>query len=396
MRVTILVFLAASAALGFGQDAGHSPQLLLTPQRLKRLQRDLERQTARWINFENRVQSVPDSAERGFELALYYAITHDERRGREAVEWALAHKCAERQVALVLDWCANLISAEERQTLGPDCPFIGTGSPPLMSEVLRDHLFKLVALGENPGPAEMERWKAVMGDMKQRQFMDSRALYAAIELIDAARTTQHIDLREDDRQFFSILPTELLLSLKPSAVEHPDWMTHIAALALVSLDPNLEGSQYLQGWAIEDRQMLREGQGVAYELLWGDPYLPGVGYQNLDPWVYDETGRLFARSDWSPGACWVDISKDGVQDENCPGEWRREPVKFGRMTLIPMTQSCAMAPDRMNNEVAILWKLRPHQALSYVEKKMKESAEADAAGMWRLPGNVEGKVCVVR
>ena len=36
--------------------------------------------------------------------------------------------------------------------------------------------------------------------------------------------------------------------------------------------------------------MIREGPGVAYEFFWADPYLPGVGYQNLDPWVYDRPG----------------------------------------------------------------------------------------------------------
>ncbi len=73
---------------------------------------------------------------------------------------------------------------------------------------------------------------------------------------------------------------------------------HVAALALVAIDPNLPASQFLQSWALEDTQTLREGPGVAYELLWADPYLPGVGYQNMEPWVYDDHGRLFARANW--------------------------------------------------------------------------------------------------
>jgi hypothetical protein len=31
---------------------------------------------------------VPESSERGFELALYYAVTRDEARGKEAIQWA--------------------------------------------------------------------------------------------------------------------------------------------------------------------------------------------------------------------------------------------------------------------------------------------------------------------
>ncbi len=105
-------FLLNSSA--FPQDsAGDTPKLLLTAQRLRRLERDRERQTVRWVNFENRVNTVPDSPERGFELALYYAVTHDEKRGREAVDWALAQKYGSRQVALILDWCRELISPEQ-------------------------------------------------------------------------------------------------------------------------------------------------------------------------------------------------------------------------------------------------------------------------------------------
>jgi hypothetical protein len=59
--------IAALSGMARAQD---SPRLLLTPQRLRRLQRDRARQTLRWQNFEARVQSVPDSPERGFELAL--------------------------------------------------------------------------------------------------------------------------------------------------------------------------------------------------------------------------------------------------------------------------------------------------------------------------------------
>ena len=64
------------------------PKLLLTSKLSKRLMRDRERNTPRWVNFENRVKSVPDSSERGFELALYFAITKDASRGHEAVAWA--------------------------------------------------------------------------------------------------------------------------------------------------------------------------------------------------------------------------------------------------------------------------------------------------------------------
>jgi hypothetical protein len=335
----------------------------LTPRLLRRLQRDRERQTVRWLNFETRVQSVPDSAERGFELALYYAITHDQTRGREAVAWALAHRCDRRQFSLVLDWCAELLSAEERQKLAA------------------------CASGNNDSP---------LPALQNGAFRDARTLYAACEYLLTIRATQHLDPRQEDTQFFSQLPVEFFLSLKPAQIDHPDWMTHIAALALIAVDPNLEASQYLQSWAIEDRQMIREGPGVAYEFLWADPYLPGVGYQNLDPWVYDPNGRLFARSNWSPDACWIAISTRGVEEENCPAGWRDRTTEFGRMTLIPMTARCQDLPSVASNQTILLWRLSPRQSVSYREGKQQHSAQADAAGLLRVSAGTEGKVCTAR
>lgn len=389
----ILAVAAALTLAGVPVKAGatdHSPQLLLTPQRLRRLQRDRDRQTVRWINFDNRVQSAPDSPERGFELALYYAVTREEKPGREAIQWALAHPCDRRQVALILDWVDDLVLPDQTHQLAQaTCPAARASR----IEALRDELFFGISLGRNVEPSE-DLKTDLLHPLENGDFQDSRQLYAAVEIIDAVRTTQRIDLREEDRQFFSALPTELLLSLKPDQIEHPAEMTHIAALALVSLDPNLSGSQYLQAWAIENRQMIRDGPGVGYELLWGDPYLPGVGYQNLEPWVYDPAGRLFARADWNPDSCWIRIAKSGVEEENCPPAWRVKPIVFSHLTLVPITATCIFAPHRPSNEVTILWNVQPHQSLSFLESKKIVLAEADPAGMWRLPANVEGNVCI--
>jgi hypothetical protein len=192
------------------------------------------------------------------------------------------------------------------------------------------------------------------------------------------------------------LPSEFLLSLLPEQIEHPDWMVHIAALAVVAVDPNLEASQYLQAWAIEDRQMLKEGPGVAYEFLWADPYLPGVGYQNLEPWAYDENGWLFARTSWDPGACWISISVDDLLDEHCPGGWGEKPARFGHLTLIPMTARCLDAPSLTPQEAAVLWRLNEGATVSYRFEKQQRTGHADEAGMFKLPFGATGKVCAAR
>jgi hypothetical protein len=173
-------------------------------------------------------------------------------------------------------------------------------------------------------------------------------------------------------------------------------MAHAAALALVTLDPNLPASQYLQGWAMERRQMVRTGPGVAYEFLWADPYLPGIGYQNLDPWVYDPHGRLFARKSWGANSCWIGISAKGVQEQNCPAGWRGKPASFGPLMLIPMAPKCDTVTPALKGHAAILWNLPPGQEVRFKVNGKRRTARGDSAGFWRVANDASGKVCLSR
>jgi hypothetical protein len=389
--LTVLLFLLAPAVLAMADDARHTPQLLLNAQRIRRLKRDRERNTARWVNFENRIKTAPDSPERGFELALYYAITGDETKGREAIAWALSHQSV-RQAALILDWCAPLVSADETKKLS-GCP--GPPADKTHFVAARDCTFQQIASrAELTLPTDeflREQFAWLMDD----GFKNSSELYALFEWIYAVRADKRIDLRESAAHFFSSLPVELLLSAKPRELNSPDWMKHAAALALVAIDPNLPGSQFLQSWALEDGQTLREGPGVAYELLWADPYLPGVGYQNMESWVYDDQGRLYARSGWDLDSCWIEISAQGPKQENCPPQWQLETATFGHLTLIPMTGRCTEIPRVANNESVMVWKLKPGQKMIHGKGKDQRTSEADSAGIWRPGANVEGKVCAL-
>lgn len=387
----LLLFILFSNGVDKAQENDQTPRLLLTTRLLRRLQRDRERQTVRWLNFEKRVQTVPDSPERGFELALYYAVTHDQQRGKEAIEWALNHKCEERQVALVIDWAGELLSADQKRIVArASCVSVGTGAPPPVALFLRDHLFKAIALGDGKEDQLDSSSKRLLDDLKQSGSIDPAALYATIEYIMAYRSLTRTDLRESDPHFFSLLPKEFLLSLQPEQVEHPDWMAHIAALALVTLDPNLENSQFLQGWALEDRQMLRDGPGVAYEFLWADPYLPGIAYQNMDPWIYDPAGRLFARTDWKHDACWISISPKWRDQQNCG----KAVTQFGSLTLSALTDPCATIPTRKNKETIILRNLKPRAQLTYEHDRQRAREHADPAGLWPVPNDTSGKVCL--
>jgi len=381
---TALVVMVAAVVSAWADDVPAGPKLLLSAQRLRRLKRDRERKTVRWVDFENRVNSVPDSPERGFELALYYVVTGDEVRGREAVEWAIKRQ-DRRVMPLVLDWCKPLLTDEQRKKLR-DYLVTVKQVPTIREE--RDIWFQAIATGAEHGePTDIDLRRVVSGP----NYED---LYALCELIYAVRANTHKDLREVDAHFFSILPELLLLSAKPSELNSPPWMLHVAALALVEIDPNLPASQFLQSWALEDSQLLREGPGVAYELLWADPYLPGVGYQNMDTWLYDDHARLYARSGWEPNSCWVSISAKGVEQENCPPNWETETVHFGHLTLLPMTERCVEIPHLTDhNESVVVWKLRPGETVMHGKGKEQRSYEADAAGMWRPGANVEGRVC---
>jgi len=368
-----------------------SPRLLLNAQRLRRLTRDRQRQTVRWTNFESRVQNVPDSPERGFELALYFVVTKDEARGREAIAWVRAHPCERRQAALLLDWAAPLVSEEDRRQIeNAACP---TANKRLMPS-LRDRLFwSVVSKGNETFPSQDSH--RLLSSLQEGGFTNASDLYAACEFLLVLRTAQHVALREEAPQFFTQLPIEFLLSLRPGQVEHPDWHVHIAALSLVGLDTNLESSQFLQGWAMEERQTIAEGPGVAYELLWADPYLPGIGYQNLDPWVYDPFGRLYARADWNPNSCWVGITREGVQSENCPAGWQSKTFSTGHLTLVPVSETCTDIPSRKPDSAFVLWRLHPNQSITFRENDKQISGQADPAGLWRIRQDIDGKVCAV-
>ncbi len=376
MRVLALVLVAVAAW-------GQTPRLLLGPQRLKRLERDRQRQTERWVNFERRVQTVPDSPERGFELALYFMSTQDEQAKRDALAWAVAHPCERRQTALIVNWLRDVPPDTVKQLQRQSCAPTGT---PL--EQMRDDFFWAVASGSEPAAVDLSKVESVP---------KAPALYALTEFLEGYRTTQFSDLRRQNLTFYATLPAAYLLSLRPHEMADPTWQQHIAALALVGLDPNLESSQFLQGWAVEERYMLRDGPGVAYELLWADIYLPGVGYQNMDPWLYrpDEGGTLLARTSWQEDACWVKIAHGAVEQENCPPDWQAKVTAFGHLDLLPVGQQCVriQVRDKQQQRVEMVHFGQPLAKFSYEAEGEQREAQTDESGLWLVPNNVSGTIC---
>src|SRR5713101_953973 len=99
------------------------PRLFLGSHRLKLLQKEKERRSQRWQQFELLMAGHAPMPEPAFADALYYRVAQDQKSGRSAVTWALGSgtdlRSATdlRQLALVFDWCQELLAPAQSRTL---------------------------------------------------------------------------------------------------------------------------------------------------------------------------------------------------------------------------------------------------------------------------------------
>jgi hypothetical protein len=156
-------------------------------------------------------------------------------------------------------------------------------------------------------PVVEDWWKAKVLTPIQRGEtpIDLRDHLALIELFHALRDNLEIDLRETAKKHFTVLPIFHLLAHYPapfpereriprSAHEDP-WRTgfarngrsRAAALAMVAYDNNAQEMQFLQGWLIQDKFLLRSAYGIPYEFLWANPYQPGLSFHYLPNVFHD-------------------------------------------------------------------------------------------------------------
>ena len=134
------------------------PRLLLSARRAKLLERERERQTMRWMQFEALMAGQARMPEPGFARALRYVATGERAHGRDAIEWALKESRDLRQTALVFDWCQELVTAAESTQLQAK---LQRGLEELRDKQdlasIRSRVFAAVALtGHLKGPAEGE------------------------------------------------------------------------------------------------------------------------------------------------------------------------------------------------------------------------------------------------
>ncbi|HEX3743399.1 MAG TPA: hypothetical protein VHW09_05705 [Bryobacteraceae bacterium] len=311
------------------------PRILLRPARLRLLRRERERKSIRWQQFELFLAGHAAMPEPGFANALYYQVAGDSGDGRAAIAWALGENADLRQQALVYDWCQDLLSAPQKHELEARLQrgIAATASNDAMAAVDARALAAVALYDHVPQLPAQELARIVHGWWMGRTVPALAAGRAAIarddayplyELLHVLRDNTTLDLRDSAVRFFHQFPTEHLVSYYPAPLQAPEndfyigavrrtgepdlraaALSRAAELAMVAYDPNAADTQLLQGWLMHDRYLLRGAFGIPYELLWANPYQPGLSYDHAPKvWHNAGFGRLFIRSEWDDEAEW--------------------------------------------------------------------------------------------
>ena len=137
-------------------------------------------------------------------------------------------------------------------------------------------------------------------------------------LADLARLASQLDrdLWAEAPEAFRALPLARMLGYLPGVIEAPEgrlrrhalapaageeaareaMLGRIAEMLLVAYESASREAQFLQGWLRNDSFTLRGPFGALYELLWINPYLPGLAPASAPRWTFDPVrGRIFAQ-----------------------------------------------------------------------------------------------------
>ena len=402
----------------FGVYTDH-PRLFLRAQRLRLLKRERERQSMRWMQFETLVKGGAQMPEPGFSLALYYSITGDAAMGKRAVEAALAPSADIRQVALAFDWCQEILTPAQSKTLASKLAAFARDTPAKDIRTVRTRAMAAIAAADELG----DRGEAVMRDIVEgwwrKQFAPALVAgrdvapgpdtLALIELLHAVRDNINVDLRESAGDYFKLLPQFYVTSHYPApypAAENeyripvyrgagqPDLesaaLSRAAGLALVAFDTNALESQFLQGWQMQDRFLLRGAFGSAYEFLWANPYQPGLSYAHLPLIFHDErSGDLFVRSSWDEDATWfglyqgeAQVFRDGritVLKQNAASSAQTPKVPVGDTAIIVLGKTGARFSSAVAN-VFVIGLKQHHQYEVEVDDEEMNEYQTDVVG----------------
>ena len=398
------------------------PRLLLTKQRLRLLQREKERTSMRWEQFDALMGGGAPMPEPGFSSALYYRVTGTQGFGRQAVEWAGGAKADPvkdlRQLALVFDWCGPVITKAQSDALvlkiqrgisGANHDTAGQSARALAAIAIADHL---------PDQGESVL-KGIVKDWWRGEVMQKlRAGHPAVprdqvlpffEMMHAIRDNLRIDLRESAAAYFPQFTLNHLAGHYPAPFPGPENEFRIpvyskdgdpdltvaaysraAGMAMVAYDNNALENQFLQGWLLQDRFMMRGALGVPYEFMWANPYQPGLSYFHV-PLVYHDsfTGEVFARTSWDEDATWVGYSEGRVQVfrdgtlQTLKTGGVMKPVRIGDATLTsaPAADSKGEIRVQADTEATFFFGLEPRTRYDIeIDDEELTEKDTDASG----------------
>jgi hypothetical protein len=359
------------------------PRLFLNARRLRLLKRERERQSMRWRQLETLIVGKAAMPEPGFAYALYAAVSGNAEVTRRAIEWSLNPAADVRQVALVYDWLRDQLSEAQARSLAARLTR-GLQAPAKATTLTqRDRVLAAIALaGDDAGASEVAlrdvlAWwrKDFAAALNAGAYPDDGApLYAVCEMLHALRDNLNIDPRDAAQPYFKQLPAFEVASAYPAPFVgaeneyrvpayqgsgQPDLkratLARVAGLSLVAFDTNALENQFLQGWLIQDRFLLRGVLGAPYEFLWANPYQPGLAYVHLPLIFHDaRSGALFVRENWDEDAAWfglyggeAQLFREGRITVLNPkaGATQAEPLRIGRAAL-------ALARTRMRFHAA--------------------------------------------
>ncbi|MBM3775536.1 MAG: hypothetical protein FJW37_10275 [Acidobacteria bacterium] len=413
------------------------PRLLLRPARLKLLTRERERRSLRWQQLETLILGKAPMPEPGFAYALFYRVSGNSEQGRQAVQWAIA-KAREsqpaelRQIALVFDWCQDLLSEPQAKALAAKlerglAPARPGAAPPDLA-VLRSRVLAAIALADRAPEVPARHLELFVRDWWRlktapalkagRGRLTRDDMYPLVEILHAVRDNLQIEMRESAPGWFKELPLYLLASYYPATypaaeneyripashgTEDPDLrratLSRAAELSLLAYEPNAVETQVLQGWLMHDRFLLRGTFGIPYEFLWANPYHPGLSYYHVPLILHDRLhGRLFVRSSWDDSATWLgyfdgelQLFRDGMVTVLSP-QLTSGPIALDEAVVFFGGNSRKFRVLLKDDEAVFVLGLKPNQKydLEIDDEEIRE-ARTDAGGILplRLPPKID-------
>ncbi|MCC6365764.1 MAG: hypothetical protein IT165_19795 [Bryobacterales bacterium] len=320
------------------------PRLLANARHLRLLRRERERKSMRWEAFQAVMTANADLPEKGFAFALYYLVSQEPSYGRKAIEWALGPGRDLHQLALVFDWCQPLLTESQSKALTEKMvQAMEQESQKDTVPAVRDRVLAAITLFDHvPDLPEktlrsfFDQWwvgKMAPALQKNRNALPRDDAYALLEIMHAVRDNLLFDIRDNALLYFRDFAVHRVLSYYPAVYPAPENMYRIpmysglgepdlreaalsraADLSLVAFDANALQNQFLQGWLIQDRFLMRGAYGVPYEFFWANPYQPGLSYHHLPDFFHDpNSGILLLRSNWEDDAAWLSYNNGDME-----------------------------------------------------------------------------------